>query len=105
MSKFVIAQQAMSIPYVSTNYASAGMMRCVNGIIEVYNGVGWESIRLNWVDVLSVDARDTLEWANKKMMEEQSLDQLCERYPALKSARDNFNVVRVLVESEEKNAN
>jgi hypothetical protein len=71
--------------------------------MEVYDGNNW--IRLNtgtaFLDV-SVKARTILQWAEKKMQEEQQLEKLCEKYPGLAKARDNYELFKQFVDAQEK---
>lgn len=41
-----------------------------------------------------------LEWAYKKMAEEDQIASLVKKYPALKSAKENYEIVKALVQNE-----
>jgi hypothetical protein len=37
-------------------------------------------------------------WAERKMLQEQQEAELCKKYPALKTAKDNYETIRALVQ-------
>jgi hypothetical protein len=43
---------------------------------------------------------EILEWAGKKMDQEAKLDEMCEKFPALKKAREQFETMKRLVEND-----
>ena len=69
--------------------------------MEVYDGNNW--IRLNtgstYLDVSS-KTRTILQWAEKKMQEEQRLEEKCKQYPGLAKARDNYEMFKKLVDTD-----
>jgi hypothetical protein len=71
--------------------------------MEVYDGNNW--IRLNtgstYLDVSS-KTRNILQWAEKKMQEEQRVEELCKQYPGLSKARDNYELFKKFVNEQEK---
>jgi hypothetical protein len=93
-----------SNPYISPGAVGSGMMR-YNGnmnCIEVNDGNMWKQLESSYATVeLTVEAQAILNWAKKKMQEEQQLDELCEKYPGLGKARDNFKTFKRLVDSTE----
>jgi hypothetical protein len=64
-----------------------------------YNG-GW--MRIDNTVQLSSDPQlqTVLEWAKKKMAEEQNINQLVDKYPSLKAAKEHFDIVLKLVEND-----
>lgn len=65
--------------------------------VKVYTGYAWETIS-NYTSVdLTPDAAATLEWANRKRMEEQELDQLADKYPLIRELRDQLEAAKKLV--------
>jgi hypothetical protein len=93
-----------SNPYISPGAVGSGMMR-YNGnmnCIEVNDGNMWKQLESTYATVeLTGEAQSILDWAKKKMYEEQQLDELCEKYPGLGKARDNFETFKRLVDSTE----
>ena len=97
----VVVQQH-SAPYINMSNPSAGMMR-YNGnncSMEVYDGSTWMMLSSGASVDLSSDSKAALEWAKAKMREEARLDELCQKYPGLAKARENYEVFKRLVENE-----
>jgi hypothetical protein len=94
-----------SIPYISGGQLSAGQMRYNPNMqgIEVYDGSIWHMMSNNYASVdLTSDATAILDWAKRKMLEEQRIDELCKKYPGLEKARVNFELFKKFVEVEEQ---
>jgi hypothetical protein len=93
-----------SNPYISPGAVGSGMMR-YNGnmnCIEINDGNMWKQLESSYATVeLNVEAQAILDWAKRKMYEEQQLDELCKKYPGLGKARDNFETFKRLVDSTE----
>ena len=71
--------------------------------LEVWNGSSWMVIADTHTTVdLSPEIENILRWARKKMTEEYKLEHLMSKYPALRNAHDQFQLVKHLV-AEEKN--
>jgi hypothetical protein len=49
---------------------------------------------------ISPHVQIVLEWAYKKMAEEEKLKVLTEKYPSLKQAKENYDIVKALVQNE-----
>jgi hypothetical protein len=65
---------------------------------HVYTGSGWEKI--SGVDInigLEPQVQDVISWAKQKMAAEQKEAELLEKYPALKSAKENYDLIKNLV--------
>lgn len=74
-----------SLPYISgTPNPMQGVIRLVNGRYEALDGNYWISIGSNsaHIDMTSL-AKDVLDWANKKMHEEQRLEELAKTNPTI----------------------
>jgi hypothetical protein len=41
-----------------------------------------------------------LDWAMRKMNEEEKIKKLAEKYPALKQAKENYDLIKAMVENE-----
>jgi hypothetical protein len=50
---------------------------------------------------LTPEAESLLDWARQKRQEEQSITEMMEKYPALKKARDNYELIWNLVKDEQ----
>ena len=91
-----------SAPYISPGTQSAGMVRYNTNMqtMEVYDGVAWRDLSTNLEIGLSNEAEEIIAWARKKMLKEARIDELCEKYPGLATARANYETFLRLVESE-----
>lgn len=92
-----------SDPYISPGTTGSGMLRWNSNMncVEVNDGVMWKSFNTTVPTVdLTPEAQSILDWAKHKMEEERKLDGLCEKYPGLRNARDNFETFKRLVQSE-----
>jgi hypothetical protein len=70
--------------------------------MEVNDGVSWKTLDTNYASVgLTPEAESLLDWAKKKQAEEQSMAEMMERYPALKKARDNYELIWNIVKDEQ----
>jgi hypothetical protein len=92
-----------SDPYISPGAMGAGMVRYNSNMncMEVNDGNSWRSLGFNYANLeLTPEAQAILDWAKKKMVEEKQIDELCEKYPGLRKARDNYEAFLALVQSE-----
>jgi hypothetical protein len=90
--------------YISPGSSGAGMMRYNSNMncIEVNDGNMWKHLESSYAMVeLTPETERILDWAKKKMYEEQQLDELCKKYPGLGKARDNYETFKRLVRAEE----
>ncbi len=95
----------MNLPYINSNALSSGQLRFNPGTqnFEVYDGIVWQSIMPAYANVDLPDyVKETVMWANQKMMEERQIDELCKKYPGLDKARDNFELFKKFVQSQEQ---
>lgn len=93
-----------SMPYITSGMLSAGQVRYNSNCqgLEVYDGINWHQLGNDFVNVdLSDKTKQILAWAEKKMREEQDLNRLCEKYPGLRKARDNYEVFKKFVDEQE----
>jgi hypothetical protein len=96
----------MSYPYVSPGSNGAGMVRYNSNMqqFEINDGNSWLSIPSMHPTIgLSPDAEETLRWANRKMQEEQELNELMSQHPGLQELHDKFKMLEVLCRKEELN--
>ena len=72
-----------------------------NQSMEVYDGNNWITLYsgTTFLD-LSYRTKEILQWAEKKMEEDQRLEEQCKQYPGLAKARDNYELFKKMVESE-----
>lgn len=99
----LIVQHNHSAPYISPGSQSAGMVRYNTTMhqMEVYDGVAWLKIGGPCQISLSGETEMIIEWAREKMLEEKRIDELCEKYPGLRKARDNYELFKKIVTTEE----
>lgn len=103
----ILVSHYAGTPYISPGAQSSGMIRwnSSSNSLEVYDGIGWQSFNTG-VDIgLSSSAEMAIEWAQKKMLEESKIDELCQKYPGLAKARSNYETFLRLVESQESVSN
>ena len=81
---------------------SAGQVRYNpnNQQMEVYDGANWYSITNGVTVGLSWDADNAIRWAIEKQKEEQELKDKMDKYPALKDAYEQLEMVKALVYGE-----
>lgn len=85
--------------YNSGERGIEGEVRAINGQLQVYNGSVWQTITAT---TLMNDAglEELVEWARKKMTQELEDQQLAEQFPAFAKAKENYDMIRRLVENE-----
>ena len=89
---------------ISPGAVGAGMVRYNPNMqqMEVYDGLTWQGINSHVTIDLGWDSKQTIEWAHKKMQEENRLKDLMARHPGLKDLHDKFEMMKVLCMEEEK---
>jgi hypothetical protein len=92
-----------SNPYINMNNASAGMVRYNGSNMEVYDGSSWLTMGSYPTIQLTADVQNILHWAEKKMREEQTLEQRMTRHPGLRDAYEKFRVMDALTLEEKHN--
>lgn len=81
-----------SMPYINNSNTSAGMVRYNNNNLEVYDGASWHLISGSVASVgLNGAAESAIDWAMKKMAEEEMLKALADAHPAVKIALANLD--------------
>lgn len=101
-SRWIVATGGGTRPPYLSNYGSmAGAMRydSSNGV-QVYDGTVWHSLNGHSDISLSYEARTTLEWASKKMIEEKQLDELAKEHPGIKDLKEKLDIMIALVRQE-----
>jgi hypothetical protein len=92
-----------SNPYISPGAVGAGMVRWNPNMqcLEVNDGNTWLTFSQSHVGIdLSPETQMLLNWARQKMAEEQKLEAMMERYPALKKAKDNLDMMLNIVKDD-----
>ncbi len=93
-------------PYISPGSMSAGMVRYNSNSqnLEVYDGNAWLALSGSADVGLSPEAQATLDWAYRKMKEEEELEMMMEKHPGLRDLYDKFNVMKALIAEHGKNS-
>lgn len=70
----------------------------MSGALETYNGISWVTFPTDAVEItLDQESQQILDWARKKMSEEQRIQELMSKHPGLKSAWEQYEVMKSLV--------
>jgi hypothetical protein len=94
-----------SNPYISPGSVGAGMLRWNPNMncMEVSDGNIWKTLSMDYASVsLTPEAESLLDWARQKKQEEQSLEAMMEKYPGLKKAKENFDLMLNIVKDDYK---
>ena len=87
---------------ISTSNAGSGQVRYMNGKLEVYDGYSWIPIMSGFQTVdLTPEATNAIDWANEKRQQEIEETALLEKYPSLKSAKGQYDMIKQLCMAEE----
>ena len=95
----------LQAPYYDTSRDSHGMVRCIGGRLQVYDGSGWLDLRTSLYATLSPLVKETLDWAQKKMRQEAELEQLMNKHPGLRDSKERFEIMLALVRKDNKEGN
>jgi hypothetical protein len=88
------------VPYTSngSERAVVGEVRAINGQLQVYNGSMFVPIHTTaWVD--NIELGTVVEWAKQKMEQELREQALAEKYPAFAKAKENYEMIKMLVQN------
>jgi hypothetical protein len=94
-----------AVPYVSQNINNpvTGMVRVWGNDMQVFDGTAWIHMNTSYATVkLDTSAQIVLEWARKKMKEEEALLSLPSDHPAVKIAKQNLNNAKAEVKRLEE---
>lgn len=93
-------------PYISPGSMSAGIVRynSSSSNLEVYDGNAWLTLSGSADVGLSPEAQATLEWAYRKMKEDEELEMLMAKHPGLKDLHEKFTLMKALVAEDNKNS-
>lgn len=93
------------VPYVNqnTNNPVTGMVRIWGSDMQVFDGSAWINIGSSYATVgLDASVQQAVEWARRKMQEEQDLLKRMERHPGLKQAYEQFRIMDILTLEEDR---
>ena len=102
--RYVTVSGGTPNPYISPGAVGAGMVRWNPNMncMEVSDGNSWKTLSAGQVSVgLTGEAESLLDWARQKRDEEQQMQAMMDKYPALKKARDNYDLIWNLVKDEQ----
>ena len=71
--------------------------------IEVYDGNVWLALAGSADVSLSPEAQQVMDWAYKKMKEDEQLEVLMEKHPGLKDLHEKFTLMKALIAEGHKN--
>lgn len=86
--------------YDNTNVCH-GDVRFIDGEFYTFLSGSWTRVESYLGVGLTTKTISILEWAEKKIKDEQELQLLIEKYPALKQAKEKFDLIHVLVKEIE----
>lgn len=94
-----------SIPYIADipNDPLNGIVRYRHSNFEIYDGSSkqWISYYGQSINItLEPRIRNIITWAEQKMVAEAREQELLEKHPALQKAKENYDIIRKLVENE-----
>jgi hypothetical protein len=100
----ITVQANNSPPYISPGAQGSGILRynTNSNEIEVYDGATWRQLSTNVTIGLDSETQMILDWSREKMLEDQRINELCEKYPGLAKARENFEMFKKLALSDPK---
>lgn len=82
-----VTNNSYSTPYIDPNRPSAGMVRYLNNNLEIYDGSSWMTIQSSYPQVeLTSEVQHILNWARKKMAEEEQIKELAAKHPTVADA-------------------
>lgn len=92
-----------SRPYISPGAAGAGMVRYNPNMdqLEVSDGNTWLPYNGSYATIeLTPEMESLLDWAREKREEERKLEAMMEQYPALRKAKENFDMMLNLTKDD-----
>lgn len=106
ISPYLVVQTDLpSQPFVNNDDGFGGLLRWNSQLNqqEVYDGSKWVPFDYETATIdLDRETESLLEWVKEKRDEEQKLSKMMEQYPALKKAKENFDVVLNLTKDNYK---
>lgn len=101
----LITYNSSSAPCVTADYNNSraidGDVRYNNSNFEVYSNGCWMMMGEDCTDVqFSPRWKSVLEWAEKAMEAETEEKELLEKSPALRKAKENYDMIKALIEND-----
>jgi hypothetical protein len=82
-----VSGSVYNAPYINTNVPSAGMVRYINGNLEVYDGSSWLPLQSSYPTIeLDSETREIVRWAQNRMVEEERMLELARNHPTVADA-------------------
>jgi hypothetical protein len=94
-----------SVPYINQNTTNpmTGMMRVWGADLQTFDGSNWICMNSSYATVsLDPELQVLLDWGRRKMIQEQDLQSLMEKYPGLKDAKEHYDIMLALVSDHNK---
>ena len=99
-----------TIPYIQGDVhaispGTAGEIRIINNSIHVWANGAWNHINSGLPTIgLTAEIQEVLDWARRAMRREEELEKLIEKYPSVKTAKEQLDVMVALTRdySEDK---
>jgi hypothetical protein len=92
--------------YNDHNNAGSGVpgeLRVIGNTMHMWNNGCWGPLHSSMATIeLSSEVQSVIEWARKAMKREKELEQLVQEYPAVKSAKENLDMVVALTKDYSK---
>lgn len=92
-----------SVPIYNNGQLGVGAVRFnpSQQALEIYDGSQW----IRWNPSATIDltpaASQTIDWAYKKMLQEQKIQGLMEKHPGLRDLHEKYEIMLALVQQEE----
>ena len=111
-SPWLVSSGGAGGPYISPSYTTdtqtarvyaAGDLRYTGNSMQVYDGYNWITMSDSVSVGMTPDAERTLAWAQKKMQEEQALEELCKQHPGIRDLKEKLDMMVALVKKETTN--
>lgn len=99
----VVSSGNTYVPYVpiNPNNPMQGMIRINGSDMQVFDGSNWIVMNISYASVeLTGETELLLNWARRKRDDEEKLQEMMDKYPALKKAKDNFDILLNLVKDD-----
>lgn len=93
-----------SVPYVgqNSNNPMQGMLRINGTDMQVFDGSSWTNLATSYATVgLNDEVESLIQWARQKKADEAKMKDMLDKYPALKKAQDNLDLIWNLVKDEQ----
>jgi hypothetical protein len=82
---------------------TSGSLRMQDGRLEAYTGYSWTPVAYeSGVVGLTSTAEQAIDWAYKKMLEEQEEQALVAKYPSFDSAKGQYEMIKQICQAEEE---